>query len=89
MRRRCRPLDLPRGDWLCARRAKFFYCGGDGLGDQQTALGLRQFQLLLPVHDLAGFDKHRRHHRVSQHNELIVAVDAGLGVEQRAAVTAH
>src|SRR5208282_2024220 len=49
----------------------------------------RQFQLLLPVDDRSGLEQHRRHPGVAQHDQLVVAVDAGRGVDELAAAVAH
>jgi len=38
--------------------------------------------LLVAVDDRAGLEEDRRHLRFPQHDELVVAVDAGVGVEE-------
>ena len=74
----------------CARDAqKSSTAAVTALATNKRRSGVGQFQFLLPVHDRTGFDKHRGHARVAQHDELIVAIDAAFGVEQRVAVTPH
>ena len=71
------------------RRAKILDRGGDGFTGERAALRRRQFQFFLPVDDGAGFEQQRRHAGIAQHDQLVVAVDAGVGIEQLAPAIAH
>ena len=48
-----------------------------------------QFQLLVTVDDRSRFKEYRGHARFPQHDQLIVLINAGLGIKQLVATPAH
>ena len=72
-----------------AAAAEFIDRGNDRGAGERAALGRGQLQFLLAIDDGAGFEQHRRHVGVAQHEQLVEAVNAGFGVEQFAAAIAH
>ena len=65
----------------------------DGLGrrgsDGRLAFWARERQLLVAIGDRAGLQQHRRHLRVAQKDQLVVAIDTGLRVDQDPSPAAH
>ena len=68
---------------------EIFNSGGDGGTGQRAAFGARHFQFLIPVDDGSRLKQHRGHESFSQHDQLIVPVNAGFGIEQLMATAAH
>ena len=66
------------------RRAEAADSVDNRLGDEYVSVQGAQLQLLIAIDDRAGFEQDRRHAGVSQHHELVVAVDAGRRVHQLA-----
>src|SRR6516164_9749986 len=87
-------MAMPRSSGSDTRRsraggAEILHRGDNGGAGERTPLRRSQFEFFLPVNDRSSLEQHRRHASPAQHDQLVVTVHAGLGVEEDAAVMAH
>jgi hypothetical protein len=70
-------------------RAEFLHRRGDTAADDVAAFRRTHLELFVPVDDRARLQQGGRHPGLSQHDELIVAIDTGFLVQQRMLVPTH
>src|SRR5215467_11237122 len=93
-RRRVHIMAMPRSSGSDTRRsraggAEILHRGDNGGAGERAPLRRSQFEFFLPVNDGSGLEQHRRHGGLAQDDKLIIAIHAGLGVDQDAAAMAH
>src|SRR6478672_4374994 len=71
------------------RRTEILYRAEHRGGDEQLPFRHSHRLLFVAIDDRACFEENRRHAGVLEHNELIVAIDSCLRIDQQALPMAH